>query len=253
MSIETPESIAGREGFERGEAFARKQCEARPAALEAALARVTGELQELQQDGITGETQDRIRDLVSRLSGLTDIDGSGSDAGPVELTLAEIEQGFNAISDERDALTRQLEEAQAELNSVQAHNDVLDGTWCDMEQADGNGPCGACIKCLRSEIERLSAWNSMLLAETTGQRETMVQANAEAQRVTLLNEALTRQLQTERERGERMLKPVRAAVSALRSYQYGNASPDLAKEVADALEAALSPTPEAQAGEVRHG
>lgn len=35
-------------------------------------------------------------------------------------------------------------------------------------------------------------------------------------------------------------KLLRAAAHALRSYQYGNASPDLAQEVADAIDEALS-------------
>jgi hypothetical protein len=38
-----------------------------------------------------------------------------------------------------------------------------------------------------------------------------------------------------------MLKLLSAALSALRSYQYGNAAPDLAKEVADTIEKALRP------------
>ena len=36
-----------------------------------------------------------------------------------------------------------------------------------------------------------------------------------------------------------LIKVATAALEALRSYQYGNSSPELAKEVADALESAL--------------
>lgn len=36
-----------------------------------------------------------------------------------------------------------------------------------------------------------------------------------------------------------LTKAAAAAVHALRSYQYGNSSPELAEEVADALEAAI--------------
>lgn len=36
------------------------------------------------------------------------------------------------------------------------------------------------------------------------------------------------------------LMVARSAVEALRSYQYGNSSPDLAEEIADALEAAIA-------------
>ena len=36
-----------------------------------------------------------------------------------------------------------------------------------------------------------------------------------------------------------MLKNLRAAMQALRSYQYGNASPELAQEIADAAEALI--------------
>jgi hypothetical protein len=39
---------------------------------------------------------------------------------------------------------------------------------------------------------------------------------------------------------EDLLKDARAAVNALRSYQYGNASPDLAKEIADQTEKGIS-------------
>jgi chromosome segregation ATPase len=79
--------------------------------LAAKLKAVTAEYDDLQSDGITGETQDRIRDMVCSLSRRDDIDGSGSDAGPVELTLAEIRQGFATILDERDSLATQLQEA----------------------------------------------------------------------------------------------------------------------------------------------
>ncbi len=36
-----------------------------------------------------------------------------------------------------------------------------------------------------------------------------------------------------------LIKIATAALEALRSYQYGNSSPELAKEIADALESAL--------------
>ena len=36
-----------------------------------------------------------------------------------------------------------------------------------------------------------------------------------------------------------LIKVATAALKALRSYQYGNSSPELAKEIADALESAL--------------
>ena len=36
-----------------------------------------------------------------------------------------------------------------------------------------------------------------------------------------------------------LIKVATAALEALRSYQYGNSSPELAKEIADALESAL--------------
>jgi hypothetical protein len=42
---------------------------------------------------------------------------------------------------------------------------------------------------------------------------------------------------------EVLLKATEAAFHALRSYQYGNASPELAEEVADACEAALKAEP----------
>ena len=48
------------------------------------------------------------------------------------------------------------------------------------------------------------------------------------------------QLRVERQRHQAdLVKAAIAAVHALRSYQYGNSSPDLAEEIADALEAAI--------------
>lgn len=40
--------------------------------------------------------------------------------------------------------------------------------------------------------------------------------------------------------GEELLEVLRSAVAALRSYQYGNAAPDLAEEVANAADVVLS-------------
>ena len=60
------------------------------------------DLEEWQRDGITLETQNRIRDLVVERSGADDsfIDGGGCDSGdPVDLTLDEIGMGFNILLD----------------------------------------------------------------------------------------------------------------------------------------------------------
>lgn len=68
---------------------------------------------------ITLETQNRIRNLVIRLSGAKDglIDGSGCDSGdPVDLTLNEIAQGFNYLLDEViDPLKKELVKANADI------------------------------------------------------------------------------------------------------------------------------------------
>ncbi len=40
----------------------------------------------------------------------------------------------------------------------------------------------------------------------------------------------------------RLRKMLTSAINALRSYQYGNSSPDLAEEIADACEVALEAT-----------
>lgn len=51
--------------------------------------------------------QNSIRELVIKLSGCDDIDGSGCDSGdPLDLTLTEISQGFNHIENRLyDAIT----------------------------------------------------------------------------------------------------------------------------------------------------
>lgn len=52
--------------------------------------------------------------------------------------------------------------------------------------------------------------------------------------------AVAMRIVTDRLKAPDLLKGCRSAVSALRSYQHGNSAPDLAKEVADAVEAAIA-------------
>ena len=40
---------------------------------------------------------------------------------------------------------------------ISIHLEVLDGTSCAQEQADGNGPCGICTSCLRARLEQAEA------------------------------------------------------------------------------------------------
>ncbi len=63
---------------------------------------IKNQLIELQKDGITLETQNKIRDCVNSECGAPPdfIDGSGCESGdPVDLTLSEIMQGFNYYAD----------------------------------------------------------------------------------------------------------------------------------------------------------
>lgn len=89
------------------------------AALHAQISTLQEGLRKEIEAGITLETQNRIRDLVIKKSGAGDgvIDGSGCDSGdPVDLTLAEIAQGFNYLLDEViEPLKKELAGAKDEI------------------------------------------------------------------------------------------------------------------------------------------
>lgn len=49
------------------------------------------------------------------------------------------------------ALTAERDEALRRLEMAEAERDVLNGSACATEQADGCGPCGVCKDCLKAE------------------------------------------------------------------------------------------------------
>ncbi len=61
---------------------------------DAEIARLKAEKEGGEADGLTGETQDLIYNLCRDLCPDANIDGSGTDAGPLALTLCEIEQAI---------------------------------------------------------------------------------------------------------------------------------------------------------------
>jgi hypothetical protein len=63
----------------------------------------------------------------------------------------------------------------------------------------------------------------------------------EAEIVTMLKERIRFQEEGSTNAVELSRQAALAAVSALRSYQYGNSSAELAEEIADSLESALKP------------
>ena len=56
-------------------------------------------------------------------------------------------------------LEYQLERWQEQVKSVQGEVDFLRGVGC-ME--DGDGPCGACLKCQKAKVKELEAENAAL-------------------------------------------------------------------------------------------
>lgn len=55
-------------------------------------------------------------------------------------------------------------QARARVAELEAEVAVLSGTACAEEQAEGNGPCGACRTCRNKRIAELEAENAKLRA-----------------------------------------------------------------------------------------
>ena len=63
------------------------------------------------------------------------------------------------------ALTQALEEARQQLQVARAEVNVLRGVHCC---ADGDGPCGVCLKCARAEVFRLREALHRIQAQCAG-------------------------------------------------------------------------------------
>jgi hypothetical protein len=63
-----------------------------------------------------------------------------------------------ALHDDVDKLEQENAALKDQLEIKQAEVDVLRGVDCE---ANGDGPCGICVKCLRAQVERLTRPVSM--------------------------------------------------------------------------------------------
>lgn len=109
---------------------------------------IKNQLSELQKDGITLETQNRIRDCVNSECGAPPdfIDGSGCESGdPVDLTLSEIMQGFNYYADTYlEPLEKKLSTATA---TVERLRELLGKAWnvvSDLDEQCASDVATAC-------------------------------------------------------------------------------------------------------------
>jgi hypothetical protein len=82
----------------------------------------------------------------------------------VEALAATVRAGIRIHPDEPTDVMVTLElEAFAALTALLQHIEtegaklaVLDGSACQEEQEAGNGPCGVCTRCLRTQVETLT-------------------------------------------------------------------------------------------------
>lgn len=135
---------------------------------------------------------------------------------------------------ERDDLKARLEKAVEESNRrdqkwMEGINETL-GEKLDYTDPSGKNPASMALarwnRALRQERDDLKARNGLL--------KTLANGLANNYERTIMEQMVL--LQKER---DELRATLSAAYSALRSYQYGNSSPELAEKIADATEAAL--------------
>jgi len=93
-------------------------------------AKLQARIKELEENGITLETQNRIREHIIKTTGISEnaCDGGGCDSGdPVDLTLAEISLGINYLIDRYEDRIKELEEQNEKLGSDVDFDQVLAG------------------------------------------------------------------------------------------------------------------------------
>lgn len=74
----------------------------------------------------------------------------------VQRAIAE-ESAARAIRDaeaRQKAVDEMVDLLQDRVAALEAERDVLNGAWCAENQAEGRGPCGACVTCLRQGTPR---------------------------------------------------------------------------------------------------
>ena len=110
-----------------------------------------------------GIPEDTLKALVAGSLGFAD-EGSPEDA-----TIKEMAREIITLRTERDEALKELEQPRihrarnerlesenatlkAQLEQITAERDVLRGVDCE---ADGDGPCGVCIKCYKRKLEQM--------------------------------------------------------------------------------------------------